>query len=312
MDIHAPSDSKASDTDTRIDTKTPTADPPNVTGKPSALIPADSTNGPSEPSRSFALEAEAHGDDLDDVVTAVTTIAQSWCESATDYADIETLVCKLPIDQDTFAVHDALAPYSGPYPMALLVRALLVEKINGWDETALHDYLYAHPSLRRDLGFETLPNQSTFWRAWHYRFSDELRDTLLECAAAIVRAARRCDISLPSESQPTTRETNRSTIVLHTSSSPRQPTRCGSRPNRSSVMRLRSIAGRTGRFTRTPSGNSTPTWGCARTCMRRVAQARLSSIRPASEYRQDRPTATRSANSRSPTSARCSGIPLGC
>jgi putative transposase len=47
--------------------------------------------------------------------------------------------------------------------MTLLVQAFLIEEINDWDDTALHDYLRAYPSLRRDLGFETLPNQSTFW-----------------------------------------------------------------------------------------------------------------------------------------------------
>jgi VIT1/CCC1 family predicted Fe2+/Mn2+ transporter len=49
--------------------------------------------------------------------------------------------------------------------MAILVRAFLVEGINGRDETALHDYLRVGPPLHRSLGFETLPNQSTFWHA---------------------------------------------------------------------------------------------------------------------------------------------------
>lgn len=129
-------------------------------------------------------------DTLGGFVTDVTLIAQSQCERATDYADIETLVCRLPIDHLTFAAHDALAPYSGPYPMAILVRAFLIEEINGWDDTALHDYLRANPSLQQELGFETLPNQSTFWRVWNHRFSAELRDTVQECAATIVRAAR--------------------------------------------------------------------------------------------------------------------------
>lgn len=48
--------------------------------------------------------------------------------------------------------------------MALLVRAFCIEKINGWDETALHDYLRTNLALRRRLGFESLPAQSTFWR----------------------------------------------------------------------------------------------------------------------------------------------------
>jgi putative transposase len=197
MDTYPPSDSKTSDTDARIDAQTPTADHPNDTGTPGALTPADSTNGPFEPPRSFALEAEGTANDLDDVVTAVTTIAQSWCEHATDYADIETLVCQLPINQCSFAAYDAFAPYTGPYPMTLLVRAFIVEEINDWDETALHDHLRANPALRRDLGFETLPNQSTFWRAWNHRFSDELCAAVQECADAIVRAARTCRVSLP-------------------------------------------------------------------------------------------------------------------
>jgi putative transposase len=131
---------------------------------------------------------------------------QSQCERATDYADIETLVSRLPIDHCTFAAHDSLAPYSGPYPMALLVRAFLIKEINGWDETALHDHLRANPSLRRRLGFETLPNQSTFWWAWNHRFSEALRDAVQACAEAIVKAARACDVSLPE--RVSTSETN--------------------------------------------------------------------------------------------------------
>jgi putative transposase len=49
--------------------------------------------------------------------------------------------------------------------MSLLMRAFIVKEINDWDETALHDSLQAHPSFRRRIGFENLPNQSTFWRA---------------------------------------------------------------------------------------------------------------------------------------------------
>lgn len=113
--------------------------------------------------RLFALNPARAGDTLDKFVSVVTTLARSWCERATDYIDIETLVCDLPIDHLTFIAYDSSAPYSGPYPMSILVRAFLVEEINGWDETVLHDYLQANPSLRRGLGFESLPVQSTFW-----------------------------------------------------------------------------------------------------------------------------------------------------
>ena len=81
--------------------------------------------------------------------------------------------------------------------MALLVRAFIIEEINGWDETAFHNHLRANPLLCRNLGFESLPAQSTFWRAWNHRFNEDLRNAIRECAEAIVKAARACDVSLP-------------------------------------------------------------------------------------------------------------------
>jgi putative transposase len=135
--------------------------------------------------------------DFGEFISEVTTIAQSRCEHCKDYADIEMLVCRLPIDHLTFAAHDAFTPYSGPYPMATHVRACLIKEINGWDETAIHDHLRANSALRRRLGFDSLPNQSTFWRGWNERFSTELRDAIRECANRIVTTARACDVSLP-------------------------------------------------------------------------------------------------------------------
>src|SRR5699024_4630531 len=114
-----------------------------------ALV-ADATDH-HEQAHFFESKLDGGGDVLDGFVADVTTIAQSQCERWEGYADIETLVCRLPIDRLTFAAHDDHAPYSGPYPMALLVRAFIIEKINGWDETALHDHLRANPLLRRDL-----------------------------------------------------------------------------------------------------------------------------------------------------------------
>ena len=147
-------------------------------------------------------------DDLIGFVSDVTTIAQARCEHATDYTDIETLICRLPTAHLTFTAHDSLAPYSGPYSMALLIRACLLKEINGWDETALHDHLRAYPSLQQALGFESLPNQSTFWRAWNERFSEELRDAVQKCADAIVMAARACEVPLPNRIE--TEETDES------------------------------------------------------------------------------------------------------
>lgn len=190
-------ESDSADTDARIDAKSPATTPLNDTAEMvAAALVADAT-GYNGRSRFFEAESDGSGAVLDEFVADVTTIAQSQCERWGSYADIETLICHFPIDHLTFAAHDSSAPYSGPYPMAVHVRTALLKEINGWDETALYDHLRAHPSLRQNLGFETLPNQSTFWRAWNERFSAELRDAVRECADAIVRAARACEVPLP-------------------------------------------------------------------------------------------------------------------
>ncbi len=196
MGTNSASDADSPDTDERIDTQSPAADRPDDTAKSVTPILAASATDHPERSRFFDLDSE-EAVDLDGFVADVTTIAQSRCECCEDYTDIETLICDLPIVHLTFAAHDSLAPYSGPYPMALLVRAFLVEEINDWDETALHDHLRANPSLRRELGFESLPAQSTFWRGWNDRCSEELRKAVQECADSILTAARACEVSLP-------------------------------------------------------------------------------------------------------------------
>ena len=195
MGRNSASKTDSSDPDTRIDTQPPAGDRPNRTARTLSSDLADIANVGQL--RFFDGEADGVGDNLGGLVADVTTVAQTRCEHCEDYADVEALVCDLPVDHLTFIAHDSLAPYSGPYPMALLVRACLLKEINGWDETALHDRLQAYPSLRRQLGFETLPNQSTFWRAWNERFSVDLRDAVRECADAIVTAARVYEVPLP-------------------------------------------------------------------------------------------------------------------
>ena len=161
MGTNSQSESDASDTTARTDAQPPTTTPLNDTAEMvAAALIADAT-GYNERSRFFESESNGSDDALDSFVADLTTIAQSQGERAESYADLETLVCHLSIDHLTFAAHDSSAPYSGPYPMVVHVRAALLKEINGWDETALHDHLRANPSLREALGFESLPNQST-------------------------------------------------------------------------------------------------------------------------------------------------------
>jgi putative transposase len=50
-------------------------------------------------SRFFDGKSGEKSDALNGFVADVTTIVQSQCERATDYADIETLVSQFPIDR---------------------------------------------------------------------------------------------------------------------------------------------------------------------------------------------------------------------
>jgi putative transposase len=153
MDANSPSDADSPDTTARIDAKPLAANRLNDTAEMvAAALVADATDYHGQ-TRFFEDELDGTDDALDGFVADVSTIVQSQCERATDYGDIEMLVSRLPIDHCTFAAHDSLVPYSGPYPMALLVRAFIIEEINGWDETALHDHLRTKPSFRRRLGF---------------------------------------------------------------------------------------------------------------------------------------------------------------
>jgi putative transposase len=302
---HSELDTDSPDTDARIETQLSTADKSNDLTKTVTPVLAENVTDQHGQSRFFNDASAKKDNALDGFVADVTTIAQSQCEHATNYNDIETLVCRLPIGHCTFAAHDSLAPYSGPYPMALLARAFIIEKINGWDETALHDYLRTNPSLRRNLGFETLPDQSTFWRAWNHRFSEDLRDAIRECADGIVTAARACDVSLPErvtigeEIDPESDDCPERQLLAQKTDEVWQQAK---------PFVCDAFAPRTGRFTRTPSGSNTPTWECARICTPAAVQPRFRSIRRANVFQPDRPIATRSASFRLRISARCFAI----
>lgn len=111
----------------------------------------------------------------------VRTVAGVWFEHDT-HRSVDEFVCHLPLSYVGFTPHDR---YTGPtrYGMGQLLRAFLVKELHGWDhETALVEYLQRQPSLRRDLGFETVPDQSTLWRSWHQRFTADLRETVEKAA----------------------------------------------------------------------------------------------------------------------------------
>jgi hypothetical protein len=64
-----------------------------------------------------------------------------------------------------FNAHDR---YTGStrYEMDTLFRMFIPKELHGWShETALVRYLIDRPEFCEQLGFETVPDQSTLWRS---------------------------------------------------------------------------------------------------------------------------------------------------
>ena len=59
----------------------------------------------------------------------------------------------------------------------------------------------SNAALCRQLGFETVPDQSTLWRTWHRRFSTDLQETIQECARTILVQAERASVDVPRSPQ---------------------------------------------------------------------------------------------------------------
>jgi len=66
-------------------------------------------------------------------------------------------------------------------------------------ETALVEYLHQRPTLRQELGFESVPDQSTLWRSWHNRFTAESRESVETAARTILIKAQNAGVAVPRE-----------------------------------------------------------------------------------------------------------------
>ncbi|ELY75817.1 transposase (TCE33) [Natrinema gari JCM 14663] len=84
--------------------------------------------------------------------------------------------------------------------MAQLFRLFLLKELHGWThETALVTYLTHSPELCERLSIETVPDQSTLWRSWHERFTQELRETIEAAARIILIKAQDAGVAVPRE-----------------------------------------------------------------------------------------------------------------
>jgi len=116
-----------------------------------------------------------------------------------EHISVEQFVSELPLAYFQFEAHDC---YEDPthYEMDTLFRVFVLKELHGWEhETALYEYLESHPELCERLGLETVPDQSTLWRSWHTRFSDELRETVQKAARTILIKAQNADVTVPRE-----------------------------------------------------------------------------------------------------------------
>ena len=104
----------------------------------------------------------------------IRVVASTWFEHEA-HESVELFAVHYPLEYVDFGSHDRYSR-SNQYGMPELFRAFLLKEFHGWEhETALDGYLDHHPGLCEQLGFETVPDQSTLWRSWHKRFTADLR-----------------------------------------------------------------------------------------------------------------------------------------
>lgn len=82
--------------------------------------------------------------------------------------------------------------------MDLLFRVFLLKELHGWThETALVEYLQQSPEINKQLGFDSVPDQSTLWRTWDERFTTDLRETIQTAARTVLLKATDAGVSVP-------------------------------------------------------------------------------------------------------------------
>jgi hypothetical protein len=128
----------------------------------------------------------------------VRVVAETWFDHE-GHSSVKEFVYALPLAYFQFNIHDR---YEGSthYPMDALFRVFVLKELHGWaHETALVNYLGDRPKLCEQLGFETIPDQSTLWRNWHERFTADLRETVETAARTILIKAQNAGVSVPRE-----------------------------------------------------------------------------------------------------------------
>ncbi|GAB3329303.1 hypothetical protein GCM10027355_35450 [Haloplanus salinarum] len=134
----------------------------------------------------------------------IRTVSETWFAHGM-HDSVEEFVCALPLAYFRFSIHDRYAG-STRYRMDILFRVFVLKELHGWEhETALVGYFGTRPELCEQLGFETIPDQSTLWRSWHERFTTDLRETVVTAARTILVKAQNAGVETPREPARTLR-----------------------------------------------------------------------------------------------------------
>ena len=132
----------------------------------------------------------------------IRTVSETWFDHES-HNSVEEFVCALPLAYFRFSAHDRYAG-STRYRMDALFRVFVLKELHGWEhETALVGYLGTRPELCKQLGFETVPDQSTLWRSWHERFTADLQETVETAARTVLIKAQNAGVAVPREPERT-------------------------------------------------------------------------------------------------------------
>ena len=211
---------------------------------------------------------------------------------ATNDSTIGNVIGSLSVDSD---LPDTRATWHRNYtPLAPWIRAYVLKQAMGWNgETQLADHSEEHPELAMEYGFvdseptagsETVcpdpPAQSRFWEMWHEEFGDDLRAICRDIASQLVELAREEGIPAPDDVfQPDDKqnasERSETRLIADTTKEVWQH----AKPFVTDEFFLKR--GDNARFTRTPSGSNTRSWGFGNTCSQRAVRTASMSILPA-------------------------------
>ena len=128
----------------------------------------------------------------------VRIVASVWFEHDA-HESVDEFACQLPLAYLEVTPHDCYSSTT-QYEMEQLFRVFLLKELHGWShETALVEYLQQSPEISEQLGFDSVPDQSTLWRTWNKRFTAGLRETVQTAAQTILIKAQNADVRVPRE-----------------------------------------------------------------------------------------------------------------